>query len=242
MEMVQDRERISRPNFSAREWVRDQIHQQIIRGVIPHGARLHQERLAKEFDVGRGVLREALMELQRFGLVRTIHNKGIFVTRPSIKNLLAIYQVREMLDGLAARLCSERITASEVAELRVMAQQSCDLGLAGRIADAGARDREFHDRIVHLSGNETLIRVIDTYRFVLKKFVWKSQAAGDVARHFTRVFEEHTAIIDALAAGNGEEAERVSRRHIQTIIAGLKHGDEQVIPSEGLDLSALERE
>jgi DNA-binding GntR family transcriptional regulator len=240
MEMVQSLERVSRPKFSTRDWVRDQIHQRILQGVHPQGSRLHQEQLAKEFDVGRGIVREALMELQRFGLVKVIHNKGIFVTSLNSQNLISIYEVREVHDGLAARLCCQRASDEAIEELRQIAIKNRDLGLQGQIHEAGICDREFHDRIVELSRNDTLIRVIDTYRFALKKIVWKKQLDDSPEKHYLRVFEDHMAILNAIASRNPEEAERMARRHIQISIESDKKAQEQGIAPDDLDLSAFE--
>ena len=97
-----------------RHRVRDSIQQMILSGERHPGSKLRQQELAEHFGVAQGVVREALLELQGFGLVETIDNRGIYVSQLDRARLLEAFHVREMHEGLAARLCCERVAARAV--------------------------------------------------------------------------------------------------------------------------------
>src|SRR5947208_16532515 len=93
---------------TARGRVREDVRRLILTGQLKPGTQLKQQHLAKHFGVAQSVVRESLLELQFTGLVRTVDNLGIFVSDLDGPRLLQAYEVREMLEGLAARLCCER--------------------------------------------------------------------------------------------------------------------------------------
>src|SRR3954464_4211648 len=92
---------------SARHRVREDVRRLILSGELKPGTRLTQQNLAKRFGVAQSVVRESLLELQFSGLVESVDNLGIFVSDLDINRLLQAYEVREMLEGLAARRCCE---------------------------------------------------------------------------------------------------------------------------------------
>src|SRR5437667_6189130 len=93
----------------SRHQVRDTLQRMILAGERPPGTKLVQQQLARSFGVAQGVVREALLELQAFGLVESIDNRGVYVSELSVKRLLDSFDVREIHEGLAARLCCEHL-------------------------------------------------------------------------------------------------------------------------------------
>jgi len=91
-----------------RHQVREGLQDMILSGERLPGAKLVQQQLAKRFGVAQGVVREALLELQAYGLVQTVDNRGIFVSKLSFRTLLDSLEIREIHEGLAAHLCCER--------------------------------------------------------------------------------------------------------------------------------------
>jgi DNA-binding GntR family transcriptional regulator len=192
----------------SRHQVRDSLQTMILAGERPPGTKLVQQQLAKRFGVAQGVVREALLELQAYGLVETIDNRGIFVSEMSIKKLLDSFDVREVHEGLAARLCCERMNRKEIAELEEMAQEMHALANRGELMEMANLDREFHRRLVQASENSMLIRLADNYR-LLGKVIQMSRDPDDVRA-------EHMAILDAIREGKPDDAERLMRSHIRT--------------------------
>src|SRR5881394_506931 len=102
---------------TARGRVREDVRRLILTGELKPGTRLTQQHLAKRFGVAQSVVRESLLELQATGLVRSVDNLGIFVSDLDENRLLSAYEVREVLEGLAARCCCERASRADVRDM-----------------------------------------------------------------------------------------------------------------------------
>ncbi|HOQ86035.1 MAG TPA: GntR family transcriptional regulator [Phycisphaerae bacterium] len=192
----------------ARHEIRDSLQQMILNGEQRAGSKLVQQQLAKRFGVAQGVVREALLELRAYGLVETIDNRGMFVTELSTQKLLDSFDVREMHEALAARLCCDRITRREIREMEQMAEEMYGLAKSGKLMEMASLDREFHQRLVHVSQNSMLIRLAENYR-VLGKVI-------QISRDPDEVRAEHLAILKAIEAGDADKAEQLMRSHIRT--------------------------
>jgi DNA-binding GntR family transcriptional regulator len=191
----------------ARHRVREAIQRSILSGRRRPGAKLRQQRLATEFGVAPLVVREALLELSSRGLVETVDNRGAFVARLDRETLLASYDVREAIEGMAARLCCRRVTRQDVQALRELADRVCAAAEAGRPQEAGRLDRELHDRLIQLAGNPLITRLVDQYRWMIK-----SVSAWAEPRKTRR---EHLEILRAIEDGRADAAEQRMRVHIR---------------------------
>ncbi|MEX0653864.1 MAG: GntR family transcriptional regulator [Phycisphaeraceae bacterium] len=190
----------------ARHRIRERLQEMILSGNYRPGARLVQQDLARRFDVGQGLVREALLELQSNGLVETVDRRGVFVKQIDARMLLESFHVREMHEGLIARLCCGRLNDADHAELTKLAQAMPTLAEEGRLDEMAQLDRKFHHRLLHLADNQILVRLADNYR-LLGKVV---RANRDPAV----VCDEHMAVLDAVADDAPDKAERLMRRHI----------------------------
>ncbi|HWB54520.1 MAG TPA: GntR family transcriptional regulator, partial [Tepidisphaeraceae bacterium] len=181
------------PRKIARHEVRRILRQRILSGECKVGSKLIQGQLAKDFGVSVGVIREALLELQAWGLVETHDNRGVFVSGWNVERLLECYDIREVLEGLAARLCSGRLSRPAYQHLRELAEQ-VNLDSIQQKWDAASRlDREFHHQITEHASNNTLLRLTESYRFMNKIItIGKPGTRPDETR------ESHLAIIEAI--------------------------------------------
>jgi len=200
-----------------RHGVRERLQQMVLEGRWQPGTKLVQQQLARQFGVAQSVIREALLELQACGLVETIDNRGIFVSQLNAQRLIESFEVREVHEGLAAYLCCECINRTQLRDLFEMAEQICSLGNNGELEEMASLDRKFHNRLLHLSGNNMLIRLAENYR-VLGKVI-------RVGRDPDAVRQEHLAILTAIEANHPREAEQLMREHIR---AGRQAVQEQV--------------
>jgi len=96
----------------------ESIVKDIIDGTIGQGQKLNEPELAKTYGISRGPLREAISRLEAMRLITRVPNVGARVVKLSYEELLDIYQIRESLEGLAARLAAERMTSVETSDLR----------------------------------------------------------------------------------------------------------------------------
>src|SRR3954447_24733363 len=105
--MTLDDKNVAVASQTARHRVREDVRRLILTGELKPGSRLTQQQLAQRFGVAQSVVRESLLELQFSGLVESIDNLGVFVRNIDNNTLLHAYYVREMFEGLAARLCCQ---------------------------------------------------------------------------------------------------------------------------------------
>lgn len=196
--------RSSQPTARAR--VREDIRKLILTGELKPGSRLTQQQLAQRFGVAQSVVRESLLELQFSGLVESIDNLGVFVRNIDNSTLLHAYYVREMFEGLAARLCCQNASRADVKELYDIAERMYQLSIEGKNAQRGVLDRQFHHRQVVISGNAILHRLTDAYHvlgMVIQAF-----------RPHEEIHNEHVAIVKAIEENKPDEAERLARLHV----------------------------
>ncbi|MGK2915092.1 MAG: GntR family transcriptional regulator [Porticoccaceae bacterium] len=197
----------------------DQLYERlrvaIIHGDMPVGSKISETELARTQGVSRGTVREALGRLEAGYLITRKTNAGARVVELSLTELVEIYQVREALEGMACRLAAERMTATEIADLRdLLAHHQRDSELQeGRAYYQQEGDLDFHFRLVQSSGNSKLIHVLcdDLYA----KVRMYRYHFGMVSARVRDAFVEHVHIVDAIADRDGEMAEMLMRRHIR---------------------------
>jgi DNA-binding GntR family transcriptional regulator len=189
-----------------RRHVRDEIQRRILSGESRPGERLAQQSLAKKLGVGQGTVRESLLELEWLGLVESIDGLGVFVGTLDASRLVEAYEVREYLEGLAARRACGRVSQSDVTALEAMADLIWNLSEEGNVEEMGAADRALHLQIVHLSRNSVLVRLAEGYRTL--------GMAVRAARDPRAVYDDHLRIIDAISRNMPDEAEQLARQHV----------------------------
>ncbi|MEE2025568.1 MULTISPECIES: GntR family transcriptional regulator [Alkalimonas] len=191
-----------------------EIQRAIVEGDIPAGSKISEPELARRFDLSRAPLREALARLERCHLIERIPNAGARVVTLSKEGLISLYQLREELEGLACRLAAEQMTDAEIAEVRALLDQhlSTQRVREGESYYQEAGDLDFHYRIILGSKNPYLINILcDELYFLVR--MYRVQLGMNGPR-VSRAFDEHKAIIHAIANRDGELADLLMRRHI----------------------------
>ena len=189
-----------------RQRVGQELRRLIISGKLRPGQRIIQQRLAREMGVSQSVVREAMLEMQCTGLVESVDNLGMFVSAIDPKKLLEAYQVREMLEGLAARLCCQTANPRDVRELTDLAERVYELGINQQEHERAKLDRHFHDRIFEIAHNGVLGRLAGAYHIV--RLVVLKQTPHKNVR------QDHLRIIDAIRQNDPDAAERTARQHV----------------------------
>lgn len=191
------------------------LRSEIVEGHMAAGSKISEPELARRFDASRGSLREALMRLESLGLLERRVNVGARVVDLTERGLLELYDVREALEGMACRLAAQNRTEEDVVELRQMLarhEQQEELQ-AGTAYYQPEGDFDFHFRIVQASNNDLLIDTLCN-RLYYRVRMYRYQL-GMASPRAHRAFREHSHIIDAIEAGDGELAEILMRRHIR---------------------------
>ena len=190
------------------EQVRERLLDAICDGELPPGARLTQEDLALRFAVSRQPVLQALRLLKKDGFVIDAGRRGLMVAPLDAALILHVYEMRAVLDGLAARNAAMAGTKLDTAILA----QGRKAVASNRIVAMIDADTRFHTLIYHASGNPLLPRAADhQWRHIRRAMgaVLQSSRVRDV------VWNEHEAILAAIAAGDADRAEKLARRHAE---------------------------
>ncbi|HAW93663.1 MULTISPECIES: GntR family transcriptional regulator [unclassified Arsukibacterium] len=205
-----------------------EIQRAIVEGDIAPGSKISEPELARRFDLSRAPLREALARLERCHLIERIPNAGARVVTLSTKGLLALYQLRENLEGLACKLAAEHMTEAEISEVRQLLDQhlSSQRVREGESYYQEAGDLDFHYRVILGSKNSYLINILCDELYYLVR-MYRVQLGMNGPR-VSRAFDEHKAIINAIANRDGELADLLMRRHIAASRRNIEQQLEQM--------------
>ncbi len=189
-----------------------QLRKDIVEGVIPAGAKLSETELASRYAVSRAVIREAISRLMSCHLVERKANVGAKVVTLSAAGLKELYQVRESLEGMAARLAARHMSEHDIEALQQLLDEHSAQVKEDQSYYQEAGDVDFHYRIVQGSNNSHLINVlIDGLYHLVRMYRVQLGMAGP---RVTTAFVEHKNIALAIANRDEELAEMLMRRHI----------------------------
>jgi DNA-binding GntR family transcriptional regulator len=187
------------------------LEEAIFGGTYADGTRLDEVRLAREFDVSRTPLREAIQRLALSGLVELIPRRGAFVRQPGLAELMDMFEVMAELEAVCARLAALRISDAALLELRD-ANEKCQAAVEARRADAYYFENErFHKTIYRESGNGFLEE--ETLRLHRRLKPFRRQQLRFRGR-LPQSMAEHEAIVAALEAGDAALAASRLRDHV----------------------------
>jgi DNA-binding GntR family transcriptional regulator len=190
------------------------IRNAIINRNIAPGTKLTVDTLSRELNVSRTPVKEALVRLEREGLVETIPHKGAFVARLTLEDIEEIYDLREVLEGLSARKAAEVIDDDSIRKLYKILEESRTYVDGNKYKEYSDLDEEFH-RIIRLqSKSRRLSRVLDNIEGQIRILMTTSVS---LPGRITQSFEEHKKILSALERRDPTLAESYARAHIRAV-------------------------
>ena len=189
-----------------------QFRNDIVEGVIPAGKKLSETELAVRYGVSRAVIRESINRLESCYLIERKANVGARVVELTPEGLSRLYQVRESLEGMAARLSAENMSDQEIHELNLLLENHFQKVKGGHTYYQEAGDLDFHFRIMQGSKNSFLISLLkDGIYHLIRMYRVQLGMAGP---RVTTAFDEHAHIVRAISNRDGELAEILMRRHL----------------------------
>lgn len=203
---------MSKSTPSTTQTLRDVLENDIVLGSFAPGQRLDEASLTERFGVSRTPVREALQQLAAIGLVEMVPNRGAFVARIGLAELVEMFEVMAELEGMCARLATRRISESEADTLQDA------LAACGRAADSGDSDAyyyendRFHECIYNACHNSFLRKQTRQLKTRLQPY---RRMQLQVPNRVKRSMEEHNQIVQAIVAGDEHEAESRMKQHVQ---------------------------
>lgn len=212
---------------SRTEQVFDAIVDDICTGRLGPGTPLRQEQLAERFSVSRQPVQQALLLLRNQGLVREFGRRGLEVAPLDRDFVRHLYDLRELLDGYAARLAADRRTEDWLAEIARVVRDGEQAFRDRAFARMISADVEFHRGVVEASGNPLLVESAGVMWRNVQRVMGEVLLQGGSPAW---VWEDHAAIHAAIVAGDAPRAEELARRHAQ-------HGERLILDAMGPEAS-----
>ncbi len=201
------------------ERVYARLEEEILTGKLRRGEQLRETALAARLEVSRTPIRSALHRLAEEGLVELCANKGASVVGIANEDIEDIYAIRIRLEGLAARLAAERMSADEKAELCASVELAEFYLNKNSEEKCGELDTEFHSMIFKASGSRMLSKILCDLHKNIKAY--RKLSLSSSARAKSSI-SEHKEIARAISDSNGDEAERLTQIHLSAALENLK--------------------
>lgn len=198
--------------------VYSQLREMILTGNLATGAQIEERRLAEEMQVSRTPLREAIGQLVTEGIIEYRPYRGNSVRRFNAKQVRDLFHVRKALEALAMRLAIPKLSQEHIEHIRTIlddAQAALD---RGDISSYNESDRRFHNTILEITGNETLIESLSRLSAQIQMVRSMANTDPGVAQ---RTAKERPLILAALEARDADRAASLMEDHIEGVCASV---------------------
>jgi DNA-binding GntR family transcriptional regulator len=199
----------------------------ILGGHIPQGSRVNELELATAWKMSRTPIRDALRRLEAEGLVEAVPRRGMVVRRLDASDVEELYDLCEILEGLAARRAAQRASPPFLAELNGMIKAYGAALKQGDVERMLAVDDQLHRGIARAGGNPRLERAVEGVRAQLREVRLRALRGKGRA---TKSFREMAKMTAAIRGQDALRAEATMREHI----ASLRTDTEALMREQGL--------
>lgn len=204
-----------------------EIYASILDGRLTPGSVIEENDLATHCNVTRARIREALRKLADEGMVAFEPKKGIRLLRPTPEMAREVFQIREVLEGVAAREAAKRMEDATRQNLHTYLNALRPRIRAGDVSDVGD---PIHEAILAACGNKRLVHMLAVLR---RQVRWLQTVAKPEPARTAKEFKEHMAILAALEARDPQAAEEAGRAHIRGALADILKAFKASAPQEG---------
>ena len=199
--------------YSLRGRVFHKIREDILDGKYHENDELKEVAIGKELGVSRTPVREALRQLELEGLVKIIPNRGAFVTGIQAKDVHDIYMIRSVLEGLCARLATDKITQEQLNAMEENVYLSEFHAERGHMEQIAELDNQFHRILYEASDSKMLEHLLIDYHEYVMLIRRKTLSTIERANISNK---EHRAIMEAIRNKDAELAEKAADEHMKS--------------------------
>ncbi|WP_010530521.1 GntR family transcriptional regulator [Lentibacillus jeotgali] len=192
--------------------VYETLKKKIMEGDLPSNTPLVEEKLAKEYQMSRTPIREAIRQLAQDGLVDFFPRRGALVKEITIKDLEEIFTVREALEGISARIAASVINEQKITLLQEVlekADQELENGDKEQSFELG---KKLHEIVLDVAGSNKILTIVSDFENQIQRYHYFSY---HIPGRLELSNKEHWEIFEAVQARNGELAEQRMRKHIK---------------------------
>jgi DNA-binding GntR family transcriptional regulator len=195
---------------SLRERVYVELRERIIEAQYPAGMRLVEREIAEELRVSRVPVREAMQRLASEGFLTVQPRRGSIVAEFGAEEAAHLFDIRENLEGLAARLVAREADPAQLRDLEKLLERARRATESGRLRTLVSLNADFHRRIVELSGNPLLVDVMAPLDSRLRRLFRLTSAQSDGEP----MCGAHERLFAAIRSGDEALAEELARAHV----------------------------
>ncbi|MEA3377405.1 MAG: GntR family transcriptional regulator [Chloroflexota bacterium] len=187
------------------------------------GTLIVETQLAEELGISKTPVRDALHELERQGFVTRVPFKGTYVTEVTPQDLTDVFQLRAVMEGLAARRATPFFSAEELDHVDECLT-AAEAALAdGDLALCSQRGKALHDAIIDKADSQRLASIIRNLDDHVQRFRLMSD---QISGRLHKSVEEHRLVLDALREQDPRAAERAMRDHLESVLEDLSSSGE----------------
>jgi DNA-binding GntR family transcriptional regulator len=199
--------------------IRNALTDEIASGALAAGLALEEQQLADRFGASRTPVREALRQLVVSGQVEVRGRRGVVVARMTPERIMDMFETSAEVEAMCVRIATYRMTPLERSHLIELHEASLKMVEANDIDAYDAFNREFHECIYRATHNSFLAEQAQDVRSRLSAFRRTQLRQGE---RIHRSREEHEAVMQAIAEGDGDTAARRMRAHMLNAAAALQ--------------------
>ncbi len=203
---------VIKDNPTIRKKVYEHVREQILSGQIAPKERLIETKIAQDIGTSRTPVREALHSLEIEGLIESIPRIGYTVKAISDREVVELWEIRCLIEGLAARWAVEKAAKKLVKELRKNIVRAEEQVSSGNLDVFVELDGQFHETIARLSGGQRLLELTQALRRYVLRYRLESIYLPDVA---LRAIEGHKEILRAIEKGDDAEISLALKNHLE---------------------------
>ncbi len=190
-----------------REQAYDALREMIASYRFSSGTKINIEQLSKELGVSRTPIAQALRDLEKEGLVRHVPNRGIMMAEMTPQMALDLYEVRETLEGMAARMAAHNMSEEQLDRLRALLEEQGPIINRKDLLEYSKSDFNFHGLIYESCGNWLLRELLENIKSRSRPFLC------DLSPIMSELHEDHSNIYEALTNHDPASAENHIRDH-----------------------------
>lgn len=195
------------------EDIADSIKTAIIKGKFKPGEKISEGELAESMGISRTPLREAFRRLENEGFIQIIPRKGAVVSEIDAKEAISLYEIKSVLEGLAARLAAANMKEKEISKLEKINNELKELIDKNDLESFYRVHTRFHEGFVKACGNKRLIQMISNLNDHFSRFGIISLT---LPGQFEKAFQQHAEIIEAFKGGDEDIAEQKVKTNVLT--------------------------
>lgn len=202
-------------NINLSELAYSRIKKMIAEHRFSPGSRINVEELTRKFGASRTPIWEAIRKLEQEGLVRNVPNRGVFLVELTREAAVELYAVREVLEGMAARLAVKFVTDRTVARMEASLREQEKVVAEDNLVGYSRADFDFHAFVYSACGNTVLKEMLESLKNRARPL------AMQITPILPELLEDHREIVRALRLRDPDLAEAAFRTHNRRVLALL---------------------